>query len=63
MVMPSPLKSMSRCFCYWIAPRPTKNKLDMHSNYDSVTAVQSDLGIRLLKQRRVDASVIMLNIK
>ena len=31
-----------------------------YSNYDSVTAMQSDLGLRSLEQRRVDASVIML---
>ena len=31
-----------------------------YSNYDSVTAMQSDLCLRSLEQRRVDASVIML---
>ena len=31
-----------------------------YSNYDSVTAMQLDLGLRSLEQRRVDASVIML---
>ena len=31
-----------------------------YSNYDSVTAMQSDLYLGSLEQRRVDASVIML---
>ena len=31
-----------------------------YSNYDSVTIMQSDLGLMSLEQRRVDASVIML---
>ena len=40
--------------------RPIRWICNSYLNYDGVAAIQSDLGLRSLEQRRVDASVIML---